>query len=52
MDGWMDGNTVKQGLGLVQMKFNMITLCLDNHRQSFWHLINRWIQYVLAYLSH
>jgi len=34
-------NTVKQGLflaWLVQTKFNMTTLCLDNHRQSFWQL--------------
>jgi len=31
-----------------QTKFNMSTLCLDNHRQSFWQLINRSVQCVLA----
>jgi len=29
----------------------MTTLCLDNYRQSFWQLTNRWVQCVLAYLS-
>ena len=31
---------------LVQTKFNMITICLDNYRQSFWQLINRSVQCV------
>jgi len=26
---------------LIQTKFNMITMCLDNHPQCFWQLINR-----------
>ena len=33
---------------LVQMKFNMTTLCLDNHHKSFWQLINRSVQCVLS----
>jgi len=33
------------------MKFVMGTLCLDNHHQSLWQLIDRWIQRVLDQLS-
>jgi len=48
-------NTVKQRrsqhISLVQTKFNMSTLCFDNNRQSFWQLINRLVQRVLASLS-
>jgi len=36
---------------LVQTKFNMITLCLDNDPQSFWQLINHSVQCVLPSLS-
>ena len=47
--------TVKQGRALntwlVQTKFNITTICLDNHHQSFWQLISRLIQFVLALLS-
>jgi len=32
-------------------KFNMTTLCLDKNCQSFWQLINRSVQCVLASLS-
>ena len=48
-------HTVKQRrsqhISLVQTKFNMSTLCFDNNRQSFWQLINRLVQRVLASLS-
>ena len=48
---------VKQGQYLTPMvspdkiQHDLNTFCLDNHRQSFWQLINRWVQCVLTYQS-
>jgi len=33
---------------LVQTKFNMVTICPDNHHQSFWQLIDHSVLRVLA----
>jgi len=44
-------NNIHYDTRLVQMKFDMGTLCLDNNQRSFWQLIDRWIQRVLDQLS-
>jgi len=43
---WNNSDRLHTWLG--QTKFNMGTLDLDNHHQSFWQLIDRSIQHVLA----